>query len=190
MKRMKTLCLFFFFVITLVVGGALHADNEIYGSCGGKPSTLDKLFTNAAKIREKCIEDIYEANKEKTRKEIEELANTIDQLNAEIKKVAIKSSVGLVQCEPRYGEAARDKKLIKRCQDAVAAQNALIDRMDTLAGWKEKPRPKSDVKNVEDALNAPCPPDHKLSDLRVAATYNRKLFKMWEHCRNLMIDKM
>ncbi len=173
-----------------MVSGALHADTNIYGSCGGKPSTLDRLFTNADKIREKCIEDIYEANKVKTQKELEELSRTSHQLGTELKKVAIKSSVGMVQCSPRPGEPDRDKKLIKRCEEIVAAQNAVIDRMHELTGWNDRGRPSSSAKNVEEAINPPCPTNEKLGDLRMAASFNRKLFKTWEYCRGLMMDGM
>ena len=189
MKSFKALVLFFLFCVVLMVSGALFAQSEIYGSCGGKPGTLDRLFTNASKIREKCIDDVYAANKEKTRIEVEELARTYEKLGVELKKVAIKSSVGLVQCAPRAGEPARDLKLIKRCEEVVSSQNAITDRMNELTGWNDRGRPASHSKNINAEITAPCPSPEKLGDLRMAASFNRKLFLTWEECRKTMIDR-
>lgn len=188
MKKVKTLVLLIIFVIALIISGALNAQVNIYGSCGAKPNTLENLFTNADKIRQKCIEDIYKENREKTLLEIQELATTIEKLNEEIKKYAIKSSYGLVQCAPRPGEPERSQQLIQRCNSLVATQNTLIDRMNTLTGWSDRPAPKSSDANVEQSITAPCPPKEKINDLKIAANFNKKLHKTWERCRLAIID--
>ncbi|MBC7428478.1 MAG: hypothetical protein H7336_07700 [Bacteriovorax sp.] len=184
MRKLKTFGLFFLFVVALLVAGVLQAQNNPYMACGARPGILENLFSNASKIREKCVEDIYEANKKKTAKEIEELSVTSDKLGAELKKVAIKVNFNIVQCVPRPGEPARDAKLIKRCEDLVTAQNAVISRMDDLSGWSDRPRKKSsdDNKSVQASITPPCPTKEKLQDLQVVRAYNKKLNEMWERC--------
>lgn len=155
---------------------------------------LDSLFKNADKIREKCIDDIYAENKEKTRLELEELARASAALSVEIKKAAVKSTLTVTNCSSARGEPPRDPALVKKCNDLVNMHNAIIDRMNTLSGWNDNGRPKNDAKNdaksIESAITPPCPSKEKMAELRQAAIFNRKLFKTWEYCRNAMIDGM
>lgn len=94
MKKLKIISLMIF----LTAAYSLHADSPNYSMCGGKPGIIDKLFTGAEKIRLKCIEDVYQANKEKVRKEIEELHALSTNISSELKKTAIKVDYNLVQC--------------------------------------------------------------------------------------------
>lgn len=185
MKRFKTLSIFFIFVVGLLVASALTAKDsaDTYGSCGAQPGVLEKLFTNAQKIREKCVEDIYEENKEKTRKEVEELHNTSNKLGAELKKVAVKVDFNIVHCAPRRGDPAREPKLIKRCEDLVKAQNAIISRIDELMGWNDRPVTKVTHQSSESEANPPCPSKDKLKDMQVARAFNKKLYVLWERCK-------
>lgn len=186
MNKLYALGYFLLFAIVLMFTGALFGQSSttnIYGSCGAKPNALEKLFTNADKVRQKCLDDAFEQFKEQNRRELDELAKLSTNLSAEIKKVAIKSSVGLVQCAPRPGEPARDKNLIKKCEELVVAHNAVSDRMNELTGWNIKPAPRAEDKNSGKEVLPPCPSNDKLNDLRIAATFNRKLFERWERCR-------
>ena len=65
MTKIYTIAFFFLFIITT----PLHAEGPNYGMCGARPGMINRLFTDAEKIRIKCIEDAYQANKEKVRKE-------------------------------------------------------------------------------------------------------------------------
>lgn len=186
MKKLITLSLFLFFAIALIMDGKIQA-SETYATCGVKPGFLANLLTDAEKIRVKCIEDIYEQNKEQTRIEVEELDHTIGQLGTEVKKVALKNEYNMVQCDPRNGEPKRDPKLSARCHELVRTRNALISRMDELLGWSERPRPKPrpDGKVSASELTPPCPSKEKLKEMQTARIFNRKLFQTYERCVTL-----
>lgn len=185
MKIIKTISLFLLANL-LTLSGVLHAADP-YGSCGTKPGFFDRLINDAEKIRLKCIDDIYEANKEKVRKEIEDLHETSNNIGIELKKVAIKVDFNIVQCSPRSGEASRDPKLVQRCQELVSAKNAVISRIDELMGWNDRPRSRDNNKaNANTAsISPPCPSKEKLKEMQVARMFNRKLFQTWERCVTL-----
>ena len=192
MINLRAFGLLFTFSFLLTLNNTLHADSNdgIYGSCGKKPNLWEKLSSDADKVRQKCIDDIFTANKEKIRLEIEEIAKIMADLSKEISKVAIKSTLTITQCTPRPAEPDRDPKKIKKCNELVNLHNALADRMAILTGWREAGAPKYDDKNANKSITLPCPSDDKMAELRQAATFNRKLFKTWENCRASMIDKM
>lgn len=153
--------------------------------CGAKPNLLDKFLTDAEKIRIKCIEDVYAAQQEAIRKELQELHETSQKLSSEIKKVAIKSTYNTVQCAPRPGEPVRDPKLVSRCEELVVALNRIVDRMDELNGWSSKPKPKLTDDNTNIAATPPCPSKEKLEEMKPVRMFNRKLYQTYERCVTL-----
>ncbi len=181
MKKPYAMVLFFIFALGLLTSGLLHAVT-VYQACGAKPSFLDRMLTDAEKIRIKCIDDYYEKVKEKVRLEVEALHEAHKKLNVELKKVAIKVEVGRVECSPRRGEAERSPELIKRCQEIVLAQNAILYRIDELMGWNEKPRPQPSANTTPASIVPDCPSKQKLKEMEVSRMFNRKLFQTWERC--------
>jgi len=180
MTKIYTIALSFFCIFSIPV----HADGPNYGMCGEKKDMITRLFTDAEKIRIKCIEDAFQANKEKVRREIDELYAINTKLTAELNKAAIKVNFNMVQCSPKYGEPKRAPHLIKRCEELIAAKTAVIYRINELNGWNEKPITKNPkVKNTE--VNPPCPSKQKLKEMQVARMFNRKLFVTWERCVTL-----
>lgn len=180
MTKIKTIVCSLLFIITT----PLHAEGPNYGMCGGKPGVLEKLFTDAEKIRIKCIEDAYQANKEKVRKELEDLYAMNTKLDLELKKSAISIKYNMVQCTPKYGEPKRSAKLIQRCSELVAAKSAVVYRIHELNGWNAKPiAKKSTITNAE--ITPPCPSKEKLKEMQVARMFNRKLFVTYERCVTL-----
>jgi hypothetical protein len=67
-------------------------------------------------MHEKCIEDIYKEEKQKTDKEIEELTATRNFLDSEIKKYAYKAEYGMVYCQPQNGDKAEPERE-KKCHE-------------------------------------------------------------------------
>lgn len=183
MKKLHAATFFLLFALALVISGLVQA-RPTYEMCGAKPGLLDRLLTDAEKIRIKCIEDVYAANQEAIRKEVAELQATSQKLNAELKKVAIKVDYNIVQCSPRNGET-RDPKLVAKCQELVSAQNGVISRIDELMGWNERPKPKPTDSTATITATPPCPSKQKLEEMKVARMFNRKLFKTYERCVTL-----
>lgn len=184
MKKLHALTFFVLFIMALMVSGFVHA-RPSYEMCGAKPGLLEGLFTDAEKIRIKCIEDVYKANQEAIQKEVADLHATSQKLSLELKKVAIKVDYNIVQCSPRTGEPPRAQKLIDRCSELVRANNAVISRIDELMGWSERPKPKPTDSNAAINATPPCPSQAKLEEMKVARMFNRKLFETYERCVTL-----
>ncbi len=144
---------------------------------------LDRLFSDAEKIRLKCIDDYYAAIKKKAEAEMQSLQLTSEKLEVEIKKIAIKHTLTTVQCSPRPGEPERDFSKNKKCSDLVEAKNALIDRMRELDGWNTKPRPSNPTITAA-TLTPPCPNKAQLQKIQGIRMFNRHLFETWERCVN------
>lgn len=181
MKKPYAMVLFFIFALGLLASGILHAMTA-YQACGAKPSFLDRMISDAEKMRIKCIDDYYEKVKEKVRLEVVALHESHKKLDAELRKVAIKVEVGRVECSPRRGEPERSPKLIQRCQEIVVAQNAMLSRIDELMGWNEKPKPKPNSNTSAVTIVPDCPSKQKLKEMEVSRMFNRKLFETWERC--------
>lgn len=184
MKKIQNAPVFFFFIASLTMGGLAQAQPN-YAMCGPKPGIIDRMLHDAETIRIKCIEDAYEASREAVRVEVAELYATSKQLDAEIKKSAIKVDFNRVQCVPKPGEIDRDPKLVARCQELVKAQNSIISRIDELMGWNERPKPKTTDSNATISATPPCPSKAKLDEMKVARMFNRKLFVTYERCVTL-----
>jgi hypothetical protein len=177
MKNMIILSLF------LYSFHAISADN-IYGACGARPGALESFFTHAKKIREKCVNDVYEEEKKKTQKEIEDLNATNKLLDIELKKVAYKVDYALVRCHPDRGEAgnpAREKK----CSEIAETKNSIIDRIHKLTGWDDRPAPKAEENVTAAKLAAPCPSQDELNKMQGVRYYNKALYQTWERCVTL-----
>jgi hypothetical protein len=178
---MKTLIMFLLLLSQFAI-----ANDDL--TCGPPPGMISKLFTDAEKIHLKCLEDADKRNRERVLKEVYELKAVSDKLETEIKATAISYTISTVQCEPRHGEK-RDPKLVKRCKDAVVAQRGVIDRMDTLMGWKtqyvEKPVKNPVTSKPKESADYPCPSNQELDKMKVARVFNKRLNEMWTRC---MVD--
>ena len=86
MRKTKAFVLFFLFVLALIITGAIQAQNNPYMVCGVTQNTLNKLFTNAQKIKEKCLEVNHESNKAKSAKKAQELSHTNSRMGSELIK--------------------------------------------------------------------------------------------------------
>ncbi|MDO9182228.1 MAG: hypothetical protein Q7U04_07455 [Bacteriovorax sp.] len=178
---MKIIILFFF----LTGQNATLQASEIYAVCKGKPSTFERLFTDATKIREKCIKDIYDEEKRKTEQEIEALYALNKSLDIELKKVAYKFDYNLVRCRAEGDEKANDSRT-KKCGEIVTAKNSILTRIDKLNGWEIKPDFRDVNKDANlDSLKPPCPSQEELNKMQAGRYFNSKLYKTWERCVTL-----
>lgn len=168
----------FLFAISMMTSGLVHAEAN-YAMCGARPGLLERLISDAEKIRIKCIEDAYKANQEAVRVEVAQLIETNKKLTAEIKKVAVKVEYNRVQCE---GGASRSSKTVARCNELLKAQIAVVKRIQFLMGWSERPKPKPSDKDATITATPPCPSKAKLEEMKVARMFNRKLFVTYERC--------
>lgn len=158
---------------------------DIYGSCGARPEVLEGLFTQAKKIREKCIDDIYEEQKKQTQKEIEDLLAMNKALDTELKKYAYKIEYNLIRCRPTNGDAVNPVRE-KKCREIVDTQNSILRRVDTLNGWNIKPAKKESTQNISvESLTPPCPSQDELKKMQVARMFNKKLFQTYDRCTHL-----
>lgn len=170
--------------ITLLLSFASFADENPYGSCGKKPGALEGFFTQAKKIREKCINDIFEAEKKKTEKEIEDLYAANKALDEELKKVAYKVEYNMVLCHPPRGEQGNPVRE-KKCSEIVQTKNNIVSRIDKLMGWEKKPLPKVEDNVAVESMAAPCPSKDELNKMQAIRYYNKKLYQTWERCVQL-----
>lgn len=175
--------LIIFFAILHLASTSFAADN-IYAQCGNKPGVLESFLTQTSKIREKCINDIYEAEKKKTEKEIDELYAANKLLDGELKKIAYKIEYNVVICHPARSEKA-DPAREKKCSELVDAKNNIITRIDKLMGWEKKPKPKNEDNVTSENIAAPCPSQVELNKMQAIRYYNKKLYQTWERCVNL-----
>jgi phosphoribosylanthranilate isomerase len=154
--------------------------------CGPKPSKLSSFFTDAEKIRIKCIENAYELEKKLRDEEVRQLDLIQKQLETDLKKVAYKVSYAIVQCHSPKNDWPIKKT--EECQKINQQRNAIISRIDHLMGWDE-PFKNKIQKNVQtelaNNLELPCPNDEELQKIQSVRYFNRKAFKTWERCVNL-----
>ena len=173
------------FLLTILMMSSFIEAKTNYAVCGPKPGLIDRLLNDAEKIRLKCIDDIYKASQVATNSELAQLAEISKKLDIEIKQKAIKIDKNYVQCSPKPGERARDRKIEARCQELIRAQNVITERMNNLRCWGKRPRPKVTDKNASIAVTPPCPTKEKLDQMQVARMFNRKLFVTYERCVTL-----
>ena len=158
-----------------------------YMTCGPKPGLISSLLSDAEKIHQKCLDQVYEENRAKVLREVAALQEVRIQLDEEIKKTAIESTISTVQCAPKRNQT-RDPQLVKRCQDAIRAKNKVVDRIDKLMGWKDQyARPKAETASTnqsqrKDTSEYPCPSKAELDEMRTARVFNKRLNEMWTRC--------
>jgi hypothetical protein len=152
--------------------------------CGAKPGFLASLLTDAKEIRIKCINDAYEANKNKVLAEANELDLLQKKLGEELKKVAYTFDYGMVRCSPPSGQPQNPART-KKCQELNEARNAVIDRINTLMGWNERPLPPKREETTNEQITPTCPSKEDLKKIQVARAFNKKLYQIWERCVTL-----
>lgn len=169
------------FLFCALFSATLHASDVDVRMCGVKVSWLENFFTHANDIRAKCIEQAYEANKRKLEAELDQLHKTQQQLAQELKKYAYKVDYNIVRCDPPQGQAANPQRTAK-CRDLIRAENAIIDRIDEIMGWKSKPLPenRAQVSNAE--VTPPCPSKERLQQIQAIRYFNPTLYQTWERC--------
>ncbi|MBY0516953.1 MAG: hypothetical protein K2P81_08600 [Bacteriovoracaceae bacterium] len=163
---------------TFLISGYGNVDVSM---CGGKPGFLESWLTNAKEIRIKCINDAYEANKQKTIAEANELDKLQKKLGEELKKVAYTFDYTMIRCSPPAGSPQNPART-KKCQELNIARNAVIDRIDKLMGWNERPLPAKREEATQSQITPPCPSKEDLQKIQVAKSFNRKLYETWERC--------
>ncbi len=149
-----------------------------YGQCEPKTGVLERLFTDVEKIREKCINDVYNKHREQVLREANELSKLIKQVQIELGKVSINYSpyAGLVRCKPKQ-EA--------RCNELIHTLKTLIDRQNKLMGWDKAISTKK-TNTVKPAdLQAPCPSKQELDKMKPVRYFHKKLYQTWERCVQL-----
>lgn len=152
--------------------------------CGAKPGFLASLLTDAKEIRIKCINDAYEANRNRVLAEANELDKLQKKLGEELKKVAYTFDYAMIRCYPPSG-TPQNQVRTKKCQELNEARNAVIDRMDKLMGWKDLPLPAKREETTNAQITPPCPSREDLKKIQVARAFNRKLYETWERCVTL-----
>jgi|GEM_PF-1084114 hypothetical protein len=170
-----------FLAATFILSGYGPVDVSM---CGAKPGFLASLLTDAKEIRIKCINDAYEANKNKVLAEANELDLLQKKLGEELKKVAYTFDYGMVRCSPPSGQPQNPART-KKCQELNEARNAVIDRINTLMGWNERPLPPKREETTNEQITPPCPSKEDLKKIQVARAFNKKLYQIWERCVTL-----
>lgn len=175
----------FLFLLSLIGLSQLVFAEDVM-LCGPKPGVLTSLLTDAEKIHQRCLDQIYEENRNKALREVKALQEVQVALDEEIKKTAITSTISTVQCVPSRNQT-RDPKLVKRCQDAVRARTGVITRIDKLMGWQRNyPRPDARTSSTSsqprERTEFPCPTPAELQEMQTARVFNRRINEMWMRC--------
>lgn len=170
--------LLFILLATFLISGYGPVDVSM---CGAKPGFLASLLTDAKEIRIKCINDAYEANKKKTLAEVNLLNDMQKQLEVELKKVAYVYDGFMLRCSPGGGPPPNPART-KKCQELNDARNALIDRINTLMGWNERPLPPKREETTNAEVTPPCPSKEDLKKIQPIRHFNKKLYQTWERC--------
>lgn len=151
-----------------------------YGSCGPKPNMFSRLISDADKMREKCINDVYQEYLEARDKEVRELHEYSKYLESEVKKVAVKVTMILVDCGV---ETKRNPQFVLKCRQLNAERNAVISRIDRLMGWDESFRTAaSENVAAKDLPSPPCPSSTEMERIKGIRYYNKRLYQAWERC--------
>ena len=164
------------FILTFIISTSVWA--QYYSQCGPKPGVLERLFTDVEKVREKCIDDIYNKHREQVLREANAVSDLIKQIQKELGKVAVNYDpyMGVVNCKSESKE---------RCEELVATLRALVTRLDKLMGWdRVMAAPKqSNVKPAD--MKAPCPSKEELDKMKGVRYFHKKLYQTWERCVQL-----
>lgn len=175
--------------LLIVLGALLSSALEaaappIYAHCGARPGLFERFLTDAEEIRIKCINDAFEANKRKTIEEANQLDAVQKQLKTEIDKVAYTSTLTMVRCDAPAGQPKNPARTAK-CRELNEARNAIIERINTLMGWNERPLPANRAAITTPNITPPCPPREDLARIQPIRHFNRRLFETWERCVQL-----
>lgn len=171
----------FFYIIYFST--ALAADISM---CGAKPSTLSSFFTDAEKIRVKCIEAAYKKEAELRDLEVRQLDDLQKKLEIDLKKVAYKVEYARVECTSP--DRTWPAKKTEACHLITQQRNAIISRIDHLMGWDEPIKRKiNTTESIDTTSNfeVPCPTDTELKKIQSVRYFDRSLYKLWERCVNL-----
>lgn len=171
---MNKIKFYFLLLLLLLISFNSFSNEDIYSSCGPRPGIIDRLIGSAEKIRLKCIDDIYNENNEKIKKEVADLYQISQQIKAELASVGAITNYNMIDC-------SRSAKQLNRCNELVGAQQLVIERIDELMGWNEKLKRPSEQENSTMA-QPPCPTKEMLDKIKPVRYYNRKLYKSWEKC--------
>lgn len=171
-------------LITKDIAGADLLAGPNYSNCGPKPGLMERMLTNADKIRAKCVESVYEEYLKARDKEVEELSLYAKHLAEETKKVAVKATLLIVDCGV---ETKRSMNLVIKCRQLNAERNAVLARIDRLMGWDQSFKSKAVDPKVDllDLPTPPCPTSLELEQIKGIRYYNKKLYQTWERCVNL-----
>lgn len=178
--------MFKFFFLLAFMGFSQFVSAEDVMLCGPKPGVISSLLSDAEKIRQRCLDQVYEENRAKAIREVHALQEVQVKLDEEIKQTAISSTISTVQCVPNRNQT-RDPKLVRRCQDAVRARTGVIARIDKLMGWQRNyPRPDaratSSNSQSKERTEFPCPSHAELQEMQTARVFNKRINEMWMRC--------
>lgn len=175
------------FLLTHSPSGAV-ADQVDVSMCGARPGLLERLLTDAEKIRIRCIDQAYEENRQKLLDEAIALDELQKSLKSELEKVAFEYTAFTLRCHPNRGQVA-DPERTKKCQEINLARNTVIERMNVVMGWNERPRPSNQSNPTAKDLTPPCPSKEDLLKIQPVRYFNRKLYQTWERCVTLSPEK-
>lgn len=152
------------------------------GACANnRPGIISRLSTEADKMQEKCLVDVYNEYLSKRDEELRQLTDYSNHLNTQLKKVAVKVNRIMVDCG---FQAKRKAELVFRCRQLNDERINLSYRIDRLKSWDDEF--KKAVENkvaVKDLPAPPCPTTFDLIKIKGLKSYNRKLHLAWENCR-------
>lgn len=154
--------------------------------CGARPNVLSRFFTDAEKIRVKCINDAFDLEKKLRDDEVQKLDIIQKKLDLDIKKVAYKSTLTILLCDNEDHTWPKNK--IEECHRLNEQRNAVISRIDHLMGWDipMKSSLKSSPESIQNnQVEVPCPSAEELQKIQGIRYFDKKAYKTWERCVNL-----
>lgn len=154
-----------------------------YSGCGNRPGVVSKLVSDADKMYEKCIVDLYEEYQASRDREARVLSEYSRHLEKEIKKVSLKFNKMIVDCGV---ESSRKIELVLKCRQLVSERSAIVSHIDALTGWDDKFKDAVKEKVPVNKLPSPaCPTSAALQKIKAVSSFNKNFNQTWERCLTL-----
>ncbi len=156
----------------------IPSDAPNYLQCGKKPGRLTSFISDAGKMYEKCINDVYETYNKRVQEELNLLQTYQNKLRANIKKTAFKDSYAITDCgKPDRGEN------YKKCNEYLRTYHLILDRIRYLSGWNDNFGEKKKAKDDITVRPYECPSEEVLEQMRAARVFDGKIYDKWMNCK-------
>lgn len=153
------------------------------GNCGGSASPIQGLSEVAQQMQEACGDDLYKNYSQQNQQEIAVLNKYIDDLNSQIKKVAVSANKFIVNCGV---ETLQNPEKVMKCRYLKNTRDIAESRLKRLSDWEEKQKKNAALTAAEqeEVTEPPCVSSAEFQGLATIEAFDPQLFSKWNECRN------